>query len=240
MPRKLRRLEAGTIYHVLNRGNGRRRLFAKEKDFVAFLALLGEALRRFPVDLLAFCVLGNHWHLLLRPRTDAALSRMMAWLTVTHARRHHKHYPSPGTGHLYQGRFKSFPVESDEHFLIVARYIHANALRARLVKRAEEWQWSDAAHRHDLPLAEWPVERPRNWLGLINEPLPESTIAAIETSVRRGRPFGSDNWIKRIARRLKLTATLQPIGRPHKPISHLSPRYRKQVERRRECAEKST
>ncbi|MEO6434608.1 MAG: transposase, partial [Tepidisphaeraceae bacterium] len=87
MPRTSRQIEAGTIYHVLNRGNGRRSLFSKDADFRAFVNLLGDALKRFPVDLLAYCLMGNHWHLLLRPRTDPALSRMMAWLTVTHARR---------------------------------------------------------------------------------------------------------------------------------------------------------
>src|SRR4051794_39624012 len=106
MPRTSRQIEAGTIYHVLNRGNAKRKLFLKDQDFLAFIALLGEALQRFPVDLLSFCVMGSHWHLLLRPRSDEALSRMMAWLTVTHARRHHKHYPDPGSRHIYQGRFK--------------------------------------------------------------------------------------------------------------------------------------
>src|SRR5690348_2708935 len=230
MPRTPRQIEAGTIYHVLNRGNGQRTLFSKEHDYLAFIALLGEALSRFPVDLLAFCLMGNHWHLLLRPRTDDALSRMMAWLTVTHARRHHKHYPQPGTGHIYQGRFKSFPVQSDEHFLIVARYIHANALRARLVKRAEAWRWSDATLSHDLPLAEWPVDRPRNWIRLLNEPLAESTAADVEASIQRGRPFGSDDWIKRIAKRLNLTHTLRPRGRPRKPMAMLSKKYRRKVE----------
>src|SRR4051794_20736926 len=129
MPRTSRQIEAGMIYHVLNRGNGRRMLFSKESDFLAFIKLLGEAFTRFEVDLLAFCLMGNHWHLLVRPRTDQALARCMAWLTVTHARRHHMHYPNPGSGHLYQGRFKSFPVQSDEHFLTVARYIHANPVR---------------------------------------------------------------------------------------------------------------
>src|SRR5829696_2541674 len=136
MPRTRRQIEAGTIYHVLNRGNGRQALFSKDADYAAFLKLLAEALEKFPVDLLAYCLMGNHWHLLLRPRTADALSQMIAGLTVTHARRHHQHYPNPGIGHLYQGRFKSFPVQSDEHFLTVARYIHANPLRAGLVKRA--------------------------------------------------------------------------------------------------------
>jgi putative transposase len=158
---------------------------------------------------------------------------MMAWLTVTHARRHHKHYPQPGTGHIYQGRFKSFPVQSDEHFLIVARYIHANALRARLVKRAEAWRWSDATLSHDLPLAEWPLDRPRNWIRLLNEPLAESTAADVETSIQRGRPFGSDDWIKRIAKRLNLAHTLRPRGRPRKPVAMLSKKYRQKLEQAR-------
>jgi putative transposase len=198
MPRTSRQIEAGAIYHVLNRGNGRRSLFTKEQDFLAFVTLLGDALKRFPVDLLAFSVMPNHWHLLLRPRTDDALSQMMAWLTVTHARRHHKHYPEPGSGHIYQGRFKSFPVQSDEHFLIVARYVHANAFRAALVKRAEDWRWTDLG-RHDLSPARWPVDRPKNWMRLVNEPLPEANASAVETSIRRGTRLGSGFWVWRSA-----------------------------------------
>ena len=198
MPRAVRLIEAGMIYHVLNRGNGRRMLFSKEADFLAFVKLLKEALQRFPVDLLAYCLMGNHWHLLLRPRTDAALSRMIGWLTVTHARRHHRHYPNPGTGHLYQGRFKSFPVQEDEHFLNVARYIHANPVRAKLAARAGEWKWCDAATGGEHPpLAKWPVDRPRDWLRRVSQPLEPDEAKAIETSLRRGTPFGAPRWVQR-------------------------------------------
>ena len=193
MPRPRRRIEAGAIYHVLNRGNGRRMLFTKDGDFAAFLALLGDALARFPVDLLGYCLMGNHWHLLLRPRTADALPRFMAWLTVTHARRHHRHYPNPGTGHLYQGRFKSFPVQSDAHFLTVARYIHANPLRAGLVERAQDWAWSDLTARAELAIAEWPVDRPRNWMGLVNNTARAAVNPALAQSLRRGSPFGALN-----------------------------------------------
>lgn len=240
MPRTSRQIEAGIIYHVLNRGNARQKFFRKDADFLAFLGILREALQRFPVDLLAFCLMGNHWHLLLRPRTDKALSEMMAWLTVTHARRHHMHYPDPGSGHIYQGRFKSFPVQSDEHFLIVARYIHANALRARLVKHAEDWRWTDATDAQDLPLVEWPVDRPRNWMRLVNEQLPDSTTEALQASVWRGRPFGSDEWIKRTAKKLGLESTLRSRGRPKKPVTMLSKKYRKELEAKQKVAEKST
>ena len=220
------------IYHVLNRGNGRRVLFGKDADFAAFIKLLGEALARFPVDLLAYCVMNNHWHLLLRPRTDDALPRMMAWLTVTHARRHHQHYPNPGSGHVYQGRFKSFPVQSDEHFLIVARYIHANPIRAGLVERAEDWAWSDiVGGARDLPRVSWPIDRPRGWSRLVDEQMPPAQARIVQRSIQRGTPFGSDTWIRRTASRLELTSSLRPRGRPKKPLASLTPRYRRALER---------
>ncbi|MCC7349432.1 MAG: transposase [Phycisphaerales bacterium] len=240
MPRTRRHIEAQMIYHVLNRGNGRRVLFSKEADFLAFLKLLRQGLERFPVDLLAFCLMPNHWHLLLRPRTDDALSRLMAWVTVTHARRHHMHYPNPGSGHLYQGRFKSFPVQSDEHFLTVARYIHSNPLRAGLTQRAEGWRWSDAvpANAAGLPMAAWPVQRPDNWMGLIHQTFDSGQVALLAKSLRRGTPFGSAAWVTRTAGRLDLKSTLRPRGRPKQPLAALSPKYRR-VRQKME-ADKST
>ncbi|HMF38539.1 MAG TPA: transposase [Isosphaeraceae bacterium] len=114
MPRTARSIEAGMVYHVLNRGNGRLRLFHEEGDYDAFERLLGEGLKRYPVDLLTYCLMPNHWHLVVRPRTDVALGRLMGWVGVTHVRPHHEHYHRRGAGHLYQGRFKSFPVAEDK------------------------------------------------------------------------------------------------------------------------------
>ena len=118
------------IYHVLNRGNGRMRIFHKAGDFAAFERVLAQGLRRYPVELFTYCVMSSHWHLVVRPKTDAALGRLMGWVGVTHVRRHHEHYHTRGGGHLYQGRFKSFPVEEDDYFLTLCRYVEANALRA--------------------------------------------------------------------------------------------------------------
>jgi putative transposase len=245
MPRARRQIESRMIYHVLNRGNARRALFSKQADFQAFLELLGQGLERFDVDLLAYCLMTNHWHLLLRPRgrDGQALSRLMAWITVTHARRHHVHYRDPGCGHLYQGRFKSFPVQSDEHFLTVARYIHRNPVRAKLVRRAQDWRWSDAdlTHAAGLPLAAWPTPRPRDWIETVNDDdeLDDADRDRLEASIRRGRPFGSPAWIARTAARLDLASTLRPRGRPKLPPAALSPRYRK-ARQRKEEADKST
>lgn len=240
MPRTRRQIQAGMIYHVLNRGNGRRVLFSKEADFHAFTKLLGQGLAQSDVDMLAYCLMSNHWHLLLRPRRDDVLSGLMAWITVTHARRHHMHYPDPGCGHLYQGRFKSFPIQSDEHFLTVARYIHYNPVRAGAVQRAQDWKWSDAdlAHAAGLPLSRWPIPRPDNWIKIVNTELTDADRQRLELSLQRGRPFGSPRWITQTAARLDLSSTLRPRGRPKLPLSALSPRYR--TARQREEAEKST
>lgn len=218
MPRTARAVEAGLIYHVLNRGNGRMRLFHKDADFDAFERVLGEALQRYPVDLLTYCLMSNHWHLVLQPRTDEALGRFMGWLGVTHVRRHHAHYRTRGGGHLYQGRFKSFPIQEESHFLTVCRYVEANAVRAKLVRRAEDWLWGGVfARRHrDKPftLADWPVDRPRGWLALVDGMLDADNLTALRTCVSRGRPYGDPAWTARTAARLGLQFTLRNPGRP--------------------------
>jgi len=208
------------IYHVLNRGNGRMRLFHKDEDFAAFLRVLGEGLKRYPVDLLTYCLMDNHWHLVVRPRTDESLGRLMGWVGVTHVRRHHEHYRTRGGGHLYQGRFKSFPVQEDRHFLTLCRYVEANAVRAGVVKRAEDWRWGGHYGRQRggeaLPLARWPVDRPRNWLALLNDPLDKKELEGVRASVNRGRPLGDKGWVGETARRLGLMFTLRDAGRPKK------------------------
>jgi putative transposase len=220
MPRTARSVEAGLIYHVLNRGNGRMRLFHKDFDFLAFERVLGEALKRYPVELLTYCLMPNHWHLVLRPTTDDALGKLMGWVGVTHVRRHHEHYQTRGGGHLYQGRFKGFPVQEDRHFLTLCRYVEANPVRAGLVKDAVDWQWNGAhVRRHGsklLALVDWPVDRPRNWMTLLNDPMGQDQVETLRTSVNRGRPLGEESWVSKMAGRLGLRFTLRGAGRPKK------------------------
>jgi putative transposase len=132
----------GYVYHVLNRANARLPIFQKEGDYHPFERIAGEALDHVPgMRLLAYCVMPNHWHLLLWPRHDRELADFVHWLTLTHTQRWHAHYHDVGSGPLYQGRYKSFPVQEDEHFYDVCRYVERNAARAGLVKRAEAWRW---------------------------------------------------------------------------------------------------
>jgi putative transposase len=208
------------VYHVLNRGNGRLRLFLKEGDYEAFEQVLVEGLKRYPVDLLTYCLMPNHWHLVVRPRTDVALGRLMGWVGVTHVRRHHEHYHRRGAGHLYQGRYKSFPVAEDDYFLALCRYVEANAVRAKLVERAEQWRWCGlwrrARRSNDLVLSPWPVERPRNWTTLVNTGLSEEELRGVRDCVGRGRPLGPTQWVQATAARLGLDFTLRGPGRPRK------------------------
>ena len=221
MGRPLRAAAGGIIYHVLNRANGRQVMFDKPQDYQVWENVLMEAKIQVPVRILAYCVMPNHWHLVLWPRNDGDLSRFMAWLTLTHTQRWHAQHQSVGSGHLYQGRFKSFPVQSDEHFLTVCRYVERNALRAKLVKRAENWQWSSLWRRTQGPkqsqwLTDWPVARPRQWVKWTNDPQTETELEAIRQCVQRGRPLGKDSWVQGMTRRLNLESTLRPRGRPKK------------------------
>lgn len=223
MGRPLRLTESGYAYHILNRGNARRPFLHKPADYDAFLRVLAEAKQRLPMRVLAYCLMPNHWHLVVWPPEGADLSRFVGWLTLTHTQRWHAHYHNTGTGHLYQGRFKSFPIQEDEHFYSVCRYVERNALRAGLTARAEEWPWGSLALRapgavqEEGLLSAWPVAYPHDWVERVNEAQTESELQAIRRSVRRGQPFGSEEWVSRTAARFQLEQTLRPQGRPPKP-----------------------
>ena len=220
MPRRPRLAAGELAYHILNRRVGRLPLFEKPADYVAFEKILAEAADRTRVRIAAYCLMPNHWHLLLWPRRDGELSEVLRWITVTHTQRWHAHHHTAGTGPVYQGRFKSFPVQTDEHFLTVARYVERNARRAKLVSRAEGWQWSSLWRREQGDgtvtawLSEWPMDQPRDWVARVNRPQMASELEALRVSVQRGRPFGEEGWVRRMAKRFGMESTLRPRGRP--------------------------
>jgi putative transposase len=230
MPRTSRKAPGGLIYHCLNRRVGRARIFHKPEDYAAFERVMAHALEGEAVKLLAYCIMPNHWHLLLRPEEDGQLGRFMQRLTTTHTRRYKEHYHQVGQGHLYQGRFKSFPVQDDRHFLTVARYVERNALRAGLVERAEQWPWGSLARRMEPPaeteaeseseakcnftLSPWPVRRPADYLQWTNEAQTAAEQDALRMSIARGRPFGDSRWQAEVTRRLGLESAYRPVGRP--------------------------
>jgi len=204
MPRTARADIGGVVYHALNRGNARRQVFFKDGDYQAFLKALGNAYKQVRVPLLGYCLMPNHFHLVAWPNQDGALGRFMHWLENAHVRRYHRHYHS--SGHLYQGRFKSFPIQEDEHLLTVLRYVELNPVRAGLVERAEQWPWSSArwwrpGERRPVYLHLGPADRGANWLDWVHQGINSDELLAVRTSLNRGRPYGALPWMKQTAQR---------------------------------------
>ncbi len=198
-------------------------IFDKPADYAAFEKAMQETAEHVNMRVLAYCLMPNHWHLLLQPRQTGDMGRYMQRLTVTHVRRWHEHRHSTGGGHVYQGTYKSFPVQTDDHFLTVARYVERNALTANLVEKAQNWQWCSLWRREhpdvmaEVPtLATWPVACPRNWRRLVNQALNKNETEALQQCIQRGRPYGSERWQKQTATRLDLSSTFRPRGRPRK------------------------
>ncbi len=223
MPRHARVAPGGFVYHALNRAVARLPLFQKDEDYRAFERVLVEAMARHPTRVLAYCLMPNHWHFVLWPEEDDEMTAFLRWLTHTHTQRWHAHYDTVGTGHLYQGRFKAFPVQENDHFYTLVRYVERNALRAGLVERAEDWHWSSLAHRRgsvDDPIAKllhpWPLPEPSDWLKRVNRVETQAELDALRLSVKRNRPFGSPVWQQRSAKQLGLEYTLRGQGRPKK------------------------
>jgi len=223
MPRPPRADEAGGLYHALNRGNLRATIFHKDADFEAFERILYEGLQIYQVELFAFQLMPNHYHLVLRPLVDGEMSRFMGWIGGTHTMRYHAHYHTSGWGHIYQQRYKSFPIQDDRHFFVVCRYVERNALRAGLVDRAERWRWGSLWHWLHQPaplLSPWPIPRLSGWVERVNTPLSEPELAAVRLSAQRGRPLGDPDWVESIAHRLNLESTIRPRGRQQIRVPH--------------------
>jgi putative transposase len=231
MPRTARKAPGGVVFHVINRGVGRRCIFDKDEDFSAFERVMVHALTAHPVRLLGYCMMPNHFHLLLWPDEDGQMGRFMHRLSMTHTRRWQEHYHRVGEGHLYQGRFKSFPVQDDRHFLIVARYVERNALRAGLVMRAEHWRWSSLwrrAHpaadaKQAVTLSDWPVPRPTDWVQWVNEPQTQAQVERLRHCIAKGRPFGDDPWQAPTTAALGLESSHRRTGRPTKVRNEQNP-----------------
>jgi len=209
------------LFHVLNRGVGRMQIFDHEEDYAAFERVIAETLRVAPIRICAFCWMPNHWHFVLWPENDGDLPAFMQQLTNTHVKRWKQHRHEVGYGHLYQGRYKCFPVETDDYFYHVVRYVERNALRANLVERAELWRWSSLGRERSKTeeaafpiLSDWPLPRPKDWLALVNEHQSEAELTALRRCVNRGRPYGNADWIARTAKSLGLESTLRSRGRP--------------------------
>ncbi len=223
MPRTNRIDVGGYVYHVLNRGVGRQQLFFDPSDYLAFERVLVEAAQRVWMRVLAYCLMPNHWHLVLWPLLDGDLSKFMQWLTTTHVARWHAYRETSGSGHLYQGRYKSFVCQSDAHLWTLIRYTERNARRANLVQRADQWQfsslwrWERGSELQRGLLTEWPIPRPDDWSTRVDQPLTVAELSEIRTCSRYELPYGDDDFVARTIERFGLESRTRRPGRPKKP-----------------------
>jgi putative transposase len=221
MPRPPRFIFAGHYYHVLNRANRRAVIFHEPADYTSFVNLIVKSQRRLPMSIFAVCLMPNHVHLVVRPQDNAALARWMQWLFTTHARHYHEKYGT--SGHVWQGRYKHCPVQDDHYLLTLLRYVERNALRAKLVARAEDWRWGSLCWRNTanapLSLEPPPLALPGWWTEFVNQPMTAAELEAIRTSVNRQRPYGDPEWVKEKAREAGLNQSLVDVGRPRRPRS---------------------
>ena len=158
--------------------------------------------------------------MVLSPNVDGGMSAFVGWVTLTHTQRYHAHHGTIGYGHVYQGRYRSFPIQDDSHFLTVCRYVERNALTANLVNRAEEYRWGSLSNwlNKDSPieLSPWPIRRSPGWVERVNQALTKKELDALRHSVKRSLPFGDEQWTIQTAKRLGLESTTRPRGRPKK------------------------
>ncbi len=217
MPRIARGETAGGIYHIINRGNMRMQVFDDADDYEYFLELLEKAAKRENVEIHAYCLMPNHFHLLLVPQEENSLSRFMQWVMTSHVRNYHK--KNRTSGHIWQGRYKSFIVEKESYYITLIRYIEANALRAKLVSKAEDWEYGSLIEReekHRTLLGKPYLQLNDDWQEYVNTPIREGQLQTIRNSVNRQAPLGQEQWQQETAARYGMLSTLNSRGRPGK------------------------
>jgi putative transposase len=218
MPRHPRVSPDGYVQHVINRGDHRETIFHKPADFAAFIAFMAESAERVAMRIVAYCIMRNHFHLLLWPYHGSDLSAYMQTLMNLHIPRYLRHYPPASPGHIYQGRYHNVIVQHGAPVLKVARYVEANPVAAGLVERAEDYEWSSAwrfANGENRPVLDTTlIARSDEWRNFVNEPLSAENVAEIEQCLRKGRPIGDPAWTGRMIDELGLKHTTRGQGRP--------------------------
>ena len=222
MGRPPRNSQGGYVYHVIGRGLKPKPMFRSTEDYQEFDRTLAQAVDRFECRLLAYCMLPKHWHLVLIPRKDGDLSKLMAWLTTTHSARWHSKPRRAGTGGLYERRFRSFPVQDDTKLLDIIQFVEAHPRRTSIVKLLDDWPWSSLTRRGTgTPplgplLSSLPVPLPMDWSQQLNLAMSAETLDEIKHCIERSCPYGDKVWVQKTATRLNLESTLRPRGRPRK------------------------
>lgn len=215
------RIDVGQeIYHVLNRSVAKQHIFKTPEDYKLFEDVLTETVEITETKLLAYCVMSNHWHIVLQTRNDGDLSTFMKRLSAVHTQRYRSITKTIGQGPVYQGRYKSFIVDQDNHLLSLLSYVERNPLAANLVKNPLDYRYSSLYRRYKGTskekeiLANWPMEEPEDYLSIIKKPLSNTETEKLERSLQKEVPFGDEAYVLHNAKKFKISNILRGKGRP--------------------------
>ncbi|MCA9355787.1 transposase [Candidatus Kaiserbacteria bacterium] len=215
------RLDIGeNYYHIINRANARLQIFNSKEDYELFEEVLQDAWDIYQSNILAYCVMPNHFHIVIKTKQDGEMSQLMKWFTQTHASRWHAKNKTHGSGSLYQGRYKSFIIQDDLHLLTVLRYVERNPLTAKLVTNPLDWKYSSVYRRYNGKeeqkklLSPWVIEEPSDYLDLLTQPMSPKEIEKLEGSEQKSTPYGDEEYVLDTVERYGLLASTRNSGRP--------------------------
>lgn len=209
---------------MTNRANGRLQIFNKDEDYRLFEQLLIETKEIFAMRILAYEIMPNHFHLVLYPRNDGDLGLFMHRLSNAHTRKVHARTHTNGSGHLYQGRYKSFLIDKDSYLYAVIKYVERNAVRAKLARHCEDWQWGSAWRRiygtveQKKLLEQKSFQLPDNYVEWIDSGERADDLNTIRSSVNKGIPYGKQQWVEKMVSKYHLDSALKSPGRPKKKL----------------------
>jgi len=220
MPRIARAVAAGFPHHVVQRGNNREKVFFDKEDKERYLSLLKKYSVKWDSPLLAYCLMSNHVHLLARPKSEESLYKMMQGVTLCYTQYTNGKYQR--SGRLWESRYHSCIVDKEKYLWAVARYIEQNPVRAKMVKRSEDYAHSSAkAHINgvkDEMLGEelFEEKQRKDYRELIRSDIAEKEINSIRYHTRTGRPLGNEDFIKKMEKKLEMRFILKSPGRHRK------------------------
>ncbi|HEQ78174.1 MAG TPA: hypothetical protein ENI78_00925 [Euryarchaeota archaeon] len=222
MPRSLRVDKGKEVYHCINRAVGKQTIFKKDKDYKLFESILQEVVDITGMRILAYSIMPNHFHLVLYPENDGDLSDFMKRVTVTHTQRYRVKTHTVGEGPLYQGRYKSFIIQNDNHLFTVLRYVERNPLTASLVQNVLDWRHGSVYRRYKGTgkekrlLSAWICNEPKDYLQFLAHPITAKEIEKIEQSETKGVPFGDSGYVLETVKKYNLHSTTREKGRPRR------------------------
>ena len=238
MPRLARIVIPGCAHHVTQRGNNRQDVFFVDDDRRLYLRLLAEQCQAHGLDVLAYCLMVNHVHLIVIPRHEQSLAKGFGRTNFVYTQAvNHLHGRS---GHLWQNRFYSCSLDA-EHFWRAMQYVERNPVRAKLVRRAWRYPWSSAAahcgktaDETGLLNMKWWADKSRgwDWPACLQQPQDESEVAALRLATHRGRPLGTDSFVSKLEKLVGRRLRPLPVGRPRKKNAMRNRKQRKNSQNR--------